>query len=392
MPKKYLTYSSVQINRTEIPQRDLNIEIKERSNLFKWRGQFSPQFIETLLNNYAKEDDIIFDPFLGSGTILYEACRKNISAFGTELNVSAFYMSKIYEISNMPFSERVLLVSELENILKNITLNEDIIPSIIDYISSHSESVSTNIMCTLVIILDVFNNQLSLDILNKKWKELKSRIMGIPYSSKKIFAIRGDARNTSFPDDSATCLITSPPYINVFNYHQKYRRSVEILGYDVLKIAKCEFGSNRKNRGNRFLTIIQDCIDMAFSILEAIRVCKNKARMIYVVGRESMVLGYTFSNSRLIYEICTEIFKLPFVIRQERVFKNRYGQMIYEDILHFRNNKEMLETDKTNILDLSRNIAVKMLNEKIKLNSDNKNYNLILKAATEASKVKESKV
>lgn len=91
MPKKYLTYSSVQINRTEIPQRDLNIEIKERSNLFKWRGQFSPQFIETLLNNYAKEDDIIFDPFLGSGTILYEACRKNISAFGTELNVSAFY-------------------------------------------------------------------------------------------------------------------------------------------------------------------------------------------------------------------------------------------------------------------------------------------------------------
>ena len=123
MPKKYLTYSSVQINRTEIPQRDLNIEIKERSNLFKWRGQFSPQFIETLLNNYAKEDDIIFDPFLGSGTILYEACRKNISAFGTELNVSAFYMSKIYEISNMPFSERVLLVSELENILKNIILS-----------------------------------------------------------------------------------------------------------------------------------------------------------------------------------------------------------------------------------------------------------------------------
>lgn len=390
MQKKHVTYSDVKINKTEILQKDLNIEKKERSNLFKWRGQFSPQFIETLLSKYAKEDDIIFDPFLGSGTILYEACSKNISAFGTELNVSAFYMSKIYELSNMPFSERGLLISELESILENITSNEDIIPSIISYINSHSESVLANVMCSLVIILDFFNNQASLDFLNKKWIELKSIIMEIPYSSKKIFATNGDARNTVFSDNSATLLITSPPYINVFNYHQKYRKSVEVLGYDVLKIAKREIGSNRKNRSNRFLTIIQYCIDMALSMLEAIRVCKDKTRMIYIVGRESTVLGYTFSNSQLIYEISTEIFELPCIARQERFFKNRYGQMIYEDILHFRNNKKMITITKEKILNLSRDIAVKMLNEKIELNLDNKNHNLILKAVAESSKVKES--
>ncbi len=52
-------------------------------------------------------------------------------------------------------------------------------------------------------------------------------------------------------------VITSPPYINVFNYHQNYRQSAEILGWDLLKIAKSEIGSNRANRGNRFYTIIQ---------------------------------------------------------------------------------------------------------------------------------------
>ena len=36
----------------------------------------------------------ILDPFAGSGTVLYECARKNISAYGIELNISAYLMSK----------------------------------------------------------------------------------------------------------------------------------------------------------------------------------------------------------------------------------------------------------------------------------------------------------
>ena len=123
---------------------------------------------------------------------------------------------------------------------------------------------------------------------------------------------------------------------------------------------------------------------------EASRVCTDEARMIYVVGRESTVLGYSFCNSQLIYEIGTEIFHFPFIIRQERVFKNRYGQMIYEDILNFSNSKEMVTLSHEEIVNKARVIAVRMLSEKAQFSPDSKNYNLLLEAIHKSEKVSES--
>ncbi len=50
---------------------NVNIAEKTRSNLFRWRGQFSPQLVEQLLLAYSSIDDVVFDPFLGSGTVLF---------------------------------------------------------------------------------------------------------------------------------------------------------------------------------------------------------------------------------------------------------------------------------------------------------------------------------
>jgi len=236
----------------------------------------------------------------------------------------------------------------------------------------------------------LFNNELSITLMQKKWELLKKIILEVPVSDKEIKVDMGDARQLNLTSNTATLLITSPPYINVFNYHQKYRRSVEALGYDVLAIAKNEFGSNRKNRGNRLLTVIQYCIDMSLSLKEAVRVCQPNARMIYVVGRESNVLGYSFCNSELIYNIATEIFELPFMLRQERVFKNRFGQMIFEDILHFQNDKKNLLLDDELIIERARSIATRMLKEKAKMMPESKNIEFIFEAIDKAEKVNKS--
>lgn len=387
-----IPFDQVKINREIIPQSELNIENKVRSNLFAWNGQFSPQFIEVLLNTFSTESDVVFDPFLGSGTTLYESARKGLSAFGTELNVSAYYMAKTYELVNLSYANRKLLVQSLDRLLNTISSDEQILPVIMDTIKNTRNSKEANVLCTLVILIDIYNHEVTLDHLLKKWTALKKIIMEIPYSSDKIIsASMGDARNVTAGDNSATLLITSPPYINVFNYHQKYRKSVEALGYNVLSIAKNEFGSNRKNRGNRFLTVIQYCIDMALSLNEARRLCVNKSRLIYVVGRESSVLGFSFCNSQLIYEIGTEIFRFPFLLRQERVFKNRFGQLIYEDILHFENLKDCQEvlTNDT-IIEKARAVAVRMLLKKAEQGIDNKNIDQLTDAIKNAEKVKKS--
>jgi hypothetical protein len=131
---------------------------------------------------------------------------------------------------------------------------------------------------------------------------------------------------------------------------------------------------------------------MALSINEAIRVCKVDARMIYVVGRESTVLGYSFCNSELIYNIGTEIFGLDLILRQERVFKNRYGQMIYEDIIHFANKKDYGNLPEQEIVNKAREIAVRMLKEKLDFIPETKNTVFLKDAITNSLKVRKSEV
>ena len=386
---KNIPFEDIMIDRKEIPQSELNIENKIRSNLFNWNGQFSPQFIEALLNKYASENMTVIDPFLGSGTVLAESARKGLEAYGTELNASAYYMAKTYEISNLTIEDRNKIISYIDKRISYIENDEDIVQELTKSINETQYDSVYNVLSTLSIVMDIFNNVVTRELLNIKWEWLKNLILSLPYSEKKIKAMQGDARRMQLEDNKADLLITSPPYINVLNYHQKYRRSVEALGYDVLKLARSEFGSNRKNRGNRFLTVIQYCMDMALSIKEAIRVCKPESRMIYVVGRESTVLGCSFSNSKLIYEIASEIFELELIIKQERVFKNRFGTMIYEDILHFKNNKEMIGISENNILEKAQVIAVKMLKEK---QPEEKNVNSLEDAIEHANRVKKSEV
>lgn len=385
-----IKFEKIPIDKTSIPQRELNIDNKTRSNLFAWNGQFSPQFVETLLSHYAQVGDVVVDPFAGSGTTLCEAARKGISAYGVELNASAYYMAKTYELANTSLSEREKLIKSVEEILESISKTDEILTTITRAIRQNHPSALSALLSTLIILVDLFNNNLSISLLYMKWNKLKNTVLDIPFSSAQIKVDMGDSRKLRYDSGEATLLITSPPYINVFNYHQKYRRSVEALGYDVLAIAKNEFGSNRKNRGNRLLTVIQYCIDMALSIKEAMRVCRQNARMIYVVGRESNVLGYSFCNSRLIFEIATEIFQLPFLLRQERSFKNRFGQIICEDILHFENVQTENFLGENALEDAARSIAVRILHEKAQMYPDSKNIKLVLEAIEKAKNINKS--
>ena len=150
-----------------------------------------------------------------------------------------------------------------------------------------------------------------------------------------------DARALPVDSESIDFILTSPPYINVHNYHQKFRRSVEALDWDVLAFARSEIGSNRQNRGNRFLTVVQYSLDMALAMLEMARVTKPDSGLILVIGRESFVRGARVFNGELAAEIAVHGVGLELERRQERVFQNRYGVDIYEDILHFRSPAEV---------------------------------------------------
>ncbi len=327
----------------EIPRRLLDIEDKSRSNLFTWRGQFSPQLIETLIQAYCPADATILDPFAGSGTVLCEAARMGFPAYGFELNPSAWTFSKLYEFANVPRSSREAAIAELRAEIERefpiVLFADDVIPpeeveSRIIRIGASIGDLAKILCNALVVLLDVFNNRISGVLVQSKLMALAELVRGLPYSDRFIKADLQDARCLPLEGQSIDFVISSPPYINVFNYHQNYRRSVEILGWDVLRVARSEIGSNRANRGNRFLTVVQYCIDMANVLQEIARVVRPGGRVVLVVGYESRVLGVPFYNARLVEAIAKQIGMFDLTLGQQRVFKNRFGEDIREDILN----------------------------------------------------------
>ena len=326
------------------PQGLLNIEDKNRSNLFAWRGQFSPQLIEYLLDAYCPHGAVVLDPFAGSGTVLLEAATKSLPAFGFEINPSAWSFSKLYEFANIPPDSREGSISELRSRIKAefpiVIFSEQELPpeEVEERIIRIGQSIGdkAKILCNaLVVLLDIFNNRISCGLVQSKFAALSDLIRCLPYTSSLLKADLQDARNLPLQNQSVDFVITSPPYINVFNYHQNYRRSVEILGWNLLRVARSEIGSNRANRGNRFYTVIQYCIDMANTLQELARVLRPGGRAVFIVGYESRVLGAPINNAGIVESIAHELKMFETVLRQQRVFTNRFGKSIREDILNF---------------------------------------------------------
>jgi hypothetical protein len=54
------------------------------------------------------------------------------------------------------------------------------------------------------------------------------------------------------------------------------------------------------------------------------------------MGRESRVRGVPFFNGEIAASLAIEAVGYRLSLRQERVFTNRFGQRIFEDILHFQ--------------------------------------------------------
>lgn len=383
-----MRFEEIDDSTSDLTEAELDIENKQRSNLFTWKGQFSPQFIETILRKYSNPSSVVYDPFLGSGTVLFESALLGLSAFGVELNPSAYLMAKFYEFINISSDHRKLLINKTNAFFSEVQKEEDFLNTVskIDKIDNLELKVLIEL---IIVVFDYGKRPFSVDLFFSSVNRICGMLESLPICSKDIVVLNSDARNNNFKDNSANIVVTSPPYINVFNYHQNYRKSVELLGYNVLDIAKSELGSNRKNRGNRYLTVIQYVIDMALTVSETLRIVQNDSKIIFIVGRVSKVLGINFSNSKIIYRIFTEIFNISLDFKQSRKFKNRFGNLIIEDVLHFNSSKNERGTDE--IIKEARLIGVSELEENLKFANSTERKRLIEEAIKRSGEVKESR-
>ena len=336
---------AVPIDSYSIPQSQLDLINKTRMSAFPWRGQFTPELVEVLLKSSTQSIHRVLDPFAGSGTTLFEAVRLGFECYGAEINPAAYLMARTAEFSCLGRAERDAILFQAKSLVDTIGSE-----------ATHAAKQSTNsLQESLKKIMSAaradgrYYQPLALAVLlalgdgghgdvqdlRDSLARCTALIRSLPEASSPCKVFLSDARQLPLDDGFVDLVITSPPYINVFNYHQNFRPGVEMLGWNVLEVARSEIGSNRKNRGNRFLTVVQYCLDMYAALTEIRRTLRNFGRAIIVIGRESNVRGVPFSNSRILGVLAIYA---GFLLEnwRERRFTNRFGKTIVEDLLFLR--------------------------------------------------------
>jgi len=352
----------------------LNIEAKSRSNLFPWRGQFSPQLVEALLCAYVVPGSVVLDPFMGSGTVLVESARLGLPVHGYEVNPAAYLLARVYELCESPLPKRLEALNNAEAILTQArpaafelplfrTAVTAPLPASASphWVRATTDPAVKTLLEALLVLLD--DNADHDDSYVHNWTSIREVVLNLPHSASPVRASLGDARRLHLPDASVGFVLSLPPYINVFNYHHNSRSGIESLGWKPLVVARSEIGANRKFRQNRFLTVVQYCIDMALVLTELRRVCTDSARIILVLGRESNVHKTAIYNSQILEHLAVKVVGLRVHLKQERVFLNRFGQSIYEDLLHLSPEPTWRPPSKDAIIEHARNVGTQALVE-----------------------------
>lgn len=357
---------------------------------YTYPAKFIPQLASRLINEYSQKGDIVVDPFMGSGTTVVEAIVNKRIGIGTDINNIAFLIAKV---KTTPIKGMILL-QEFNGIYKDLQgrMNGDytkyvqkalsIVPNNerIDYwfLPSQKEKLSI-IFARILEIQDeaiknfflvafaqilkscsiwlqksvkptrdqnkkiyepliLFSNQAKKMI--KKHEEFNS-LLDLEVKDK-IDEFRtitcGDSRNLPCKNNSASLVVTSPPYVTSYEYadlHQlpslwfgyldelqefrkkfigsayKNRQTIDLKSYFADKIVNA-LGENKKGR-----EVKHYFADMLETFEETKRILKTGGKACIVIGN-TQFQGVDILNAEVFQEQFENIgFKTSHIIHRE---------------------------------------------------------------------------
>lgn len=356
-------------------------------------AKFIPQIPNNLIKLFSKKDDVVYDPFCGSGTTVVESVINGRNAIGNDVNPLAVLISKV-KSTYLPEKR----VSRIKQILFDI---EVLIDSFYDnpalFCSRNSENTHVidspnleywfhrDVIKELGIIkrklLDEKDNDIK-DFLNIafsgiivsvsfqdsntryvkvekniKQKDTFSRFKAAvlrmikknhelsPFkNSRPIIKIADTRQNTGFKEDTADIAITSPPYPNAYDYHLYHKHRMYWLEMDPLELKHKEIGAHANYSKENGFTDIDFAEDMRRSFVEISRILKDNAYFFIVIG-DSIIKGKKIKNNELLKDISKKT-SLHFQCEIKRniklsrkSFNPKIGNIKTEHIMAFKNEK-----------------------------------------------------
>jgi DNA modification methylase len=306
-------------------------------NFHPYPAKFIPPIPRAIIERYTTPGQTVCDPFCGSGTTLVEACLVGRPAFGNDLNPIAYLVSvaKTTIVDESHVRELTGLLQKINKGLLNLRsmvdtgLVEQNIPDFknrdhwfdlqslreLGYIKAAISGLATSQSRTLAY------TAFSAIIVKVSRQESDTRWVAIEKRNPPGFALRSFAekladmipRSVEFsrlalssaritqcdaasldwtPSMQATLVLTSPPYMNSYDYYLYHKLRMFWLGYDHKVVQNSEIGSRNRHC---------DKSEGLESYQNSMKVClENIKRVLRPSGILAIVIGDTVYQGTLI--------------------------------------------------------------------------------------------
>ena len=206
--------------------------------------------------------------------------------------------------------------------------------SLVELCDSQSDETARCVLEALIVLLD-FYQEVTDEKVYGAWAKLKATILSLGESAAPINLLNCDA-------EASASRWRGRFRRHIPALHQRVQLSPAVPplcgstpGWDLLTVARSEIGSNRKHRGNRFLTVIQYCLDMTDAFKELQRVCKDGSRIVVIVGRECNVRKTRFFNGEIMAALASRCVGFSLSRARTGLYESLRRTGSREDIHHF---------------------------------------------------------
>ncbi|MDH4129657.1 MAG: site-specific DNA-methyltransferase, partial [Spirochaetota bacterium] len=276
--------------------RDLVPEIKDTSylthSIYYYPAKFIPHVVKYCIENLSKENDLIIDPFAGSGTVGLEALLMKRNAFLIDINLLLNHIIPIKAFRSSQFLKKGILIDKLNQIYTNNSLfcpawnNLDYWypKEFLDILKKYwggqkileQDKYALIIEASLIKVSKYFSyaehktpklfkskskKKLVEELLNIDWQKKLTEMIhstALTYLERvnemlmqtneqdNTITYRGGVDSTKFifnKDIQLDLLITSPPYLQAQEYIRTSKMDLYWLGYndeDIKKITRLE--------------------------------------------------------------------------------------------------------------------------------------------------------
>ena len=392
------------IKVTEIPSNvDFNTTFEIVSNdvtyfthgFFKYPCKFIPHIPRWAILKYTKEKDLVLDPFAGSGTTLVEAVLHRRNALGVDFDKLSQLLC-ITKASNLSKDQIKILEKEKETMFSDKLASTTFKPDLYNlnhwfpkenitelanlkekinqiYVTTRDKKIYNFLLvcfATIVKKCSYADDTSPKPYVSKKFKKIPLRVKESfaktldlylanieGYSGKKlgrVSFISEDARNINAHryDGKVALAITSPPYINAFDYVRSLRLENAWLGFygdtTIMDIKRKQVGTEiisskvynkeivktdnkkldlilsqiYKKDKKRAFVVLKFFEDMRQNLIEVRRLLKNNSHYVIVIG-DSKIRSVEIPTHELLIDIAKEQgFRLENMFSY--IIKNRY--------------------------------------------------------------------